>query len=152
MTKIKDLAVIAVENAFAMFPIDAERYELHTCLGHFLDCPDIYRDDFRLLPTGDPRIREWIRETDGRFLLCAQSFWTAQHSRKSYLLSSLGFDRARRCEATLRFWCEDERWTSLSVVGPDVLQHKLWEAVARCMRITDVFFPLRSSEGHGGST
>jgi hypothetical protein len=129
MTKIKDLATVAVDNAYTLFPVDLERYELQSCVSAFLNDPDFCRDRDWRLPLCDERITAWLRQTDSTLLRAAHSFWQVQHNASLPYRTGLLHDRARRCEATIRLWITDVRWTRASVACPEVLVHYLWQAV-----------------------
>lgn len=136
MPKIKDLAVIAVDNAFTLFPVDSERYELLSALDCFLACPGDYRDDQKVLQTSDERINRWVFMTDESLTLGALSYRAVIDLPKAKL-SSLTRDRARRCKATLQFWVDDVRWQRVWIACPDVLNAYLWGAVVRCFSLAD---------------
>jgi hypothetical protein len=129
MTKIKDLATMAVDNAYMLFPVDLERYELQSCVSAFLNDPDFCRDNNWRLPLCDERITAWLRQTDTALLRAAQSFWQVQQDAPLPSRAGLLHDRARRCETTIRLWILDTRWERARVASPEVLVHYLWQAI-----------------------
>jgi hypothetical protein len=137
MTKIKDLAYVITDNAFLMFPIDVERYELRNVLDHITSPRHLCRDFVLDTPLGNERISSFIRAADSLLVDCAKCFGSVQNS-PGLRSSRLTRDRARRCEATLRNWCSaDVRWSKLKCAVPEVLVYYLWEAVMRCIDATE---------------
>lgn len=151
MTKIKDLAIVAVESAFTLFPVSTERYELGRAI--FLTS----RGDFSSsldagLISGDWRVNLWVRERRALFYRAALDFNWSQSARLRHHLSKLSLDRARRCEATLRFWLTDVRWDRMRVAAPEVLESYLWQALVSACHDTGDIILLSSTNGQEVST
>lgn len=137
MTKIKDLAVIAVESAFTLFPVSTERYELGRVIflvaENGLSVPEI-----RLI-SGDWRVNQWILERNALFSRAALDFnWSLSYSLRPHL-TRLSLDRARRCEATLRFWLTDTEWPRMYGGSSAVIQQLLWTALNQACIVTGDF-------------
>lgn len=130
MTKIKDLAVLAVDSAFTLFPIDSERYELRAVLS------DICTFGAGESTSKDARVNQWLLGLQQRLLQAATCFHLA-HNSDGKDLSALDRDRARRVEATLYNWCE-ERMSRLRVAKPEVIQDRLLWAVCYALVNADV--------------
>jgi hypothetical protein len=91
MTQIKDLVTVAYDNAFLMFPVDEERYELIVALYR-------YGGNLPALKEAvDTRIYEWIAATLGNFQRCCDAVHSVNANR------SLNLDRARRVQHSLPF-------------------------------------------------
>jgi len=58
MTKVKDLVDVIVDNAFRLFPVDTERYELCGLLEDHLN-ETLKQRQLRLFEMRDPRAKEW---------------------------------------------------------------------------------------------
>jgi len=129
MTKIKDLATMAVDNAYMLFPLDLERYELRSCVSTFMSDPGSCWDREWRLPLGNERIAAWLRQTDSTLLRAAHSFWQVHNDAALPKRAALLLDRARRCEATILAWNTGVRWERARVTSPEVLVHYLWQAV-----------------------
>jgi len=128
MTKIKDLATVAVDNAYTLFPIDSERYELLVCLEAFLHDPDFCRDGNWHLLTRNECIIAWFRQTDRNFIRVAHSFWVMRHSTSFPARAGLILDRSRRFQATVRTWLLGVLWGDVNEAMPEVLVHYLWRS------------------------
>jgi len=128
MTKIKDLATVAVDSAYTLFPIDSERYELLVCLEAFLLDPDFCRDGNWHLLTRNERIIAWLRQTDRTFIRVAHSFWATHHSASLPVRAGLILDRSRRFQATVRTWLLGTLWGDVRDAVPEVLVHHLWRS------------------------
>lgn len=145
MSKIKDLAIVAVESAFMLFPVTQERYELGRAIE--LTSNLSYDGSVGGLVSEDWRVNLWIRERDALFQKAALDFnWYMSPQLRSNL-SKLGLDRARRCEATLRFWLTDVRWERVEVAMPDVICGYLWYSLLRACIVTGDFSLPLSSKG-----
>jgi hypothetical protein len=145
MTKIKDLVTVHVDTAYRLFPIDAERYELCVVIGTairtFKD-PSSYTFEHR-----DPRVKEFLQQTQSNFLLGCQSMysaWIACDPR----CTDIVFDRARRCEASLASWL----WSHTDSNEADSIRVNLgflWVELLAAL-LSPVQQPRLSTKGHGG--
>lgn len=72
MTKIKDLVTVLVDNAFLLFPVDTERYELrgHAC-AYLLRLHGLREKH----PSDqDERVKSFLDETDKTIVRCSFAF------------------------------------------------------------------------------
>lgn len=140
MTKIKDLAVMAVDNAFTQFPVDSERYELRATLTR-------YREVTRW-ESKDERINRFVLDLDGQLLKAALCYYQV-HNDLSFSHSKLTQDRARRVEATIITWV-GSRLERARVALPEVTASNLLVAVVEALDATERVF-YRRPERTGGN-
>lgn len=100
VTKIKDLVTVHADTAFALFPIDSERYELCAAVAHMVRLAIRGRSTDEL-PSWDPRIKEVLDQTRSNFVTGARAFVDLRILGPNNL-TDLVVDRARRCEASVR--------------------------------------------------
>lgn len=106
MTKIKDLVTVSVDNAFLLFPIDSERYELAGCVMAY-NCGILSYAAGERFDTRDMRVRAFILETEENFRKAATAY-ARLFTSPWECLKAVDFDRAKRVIASFesRPWSE----------------------------------------------
>jgi hypothetical protein len=139
MTKVKDLATVNVDNAFLLFPVDKERYEL------FVRVRDWVSDGVRpidLLHEADEvwRVKEWYSYVHKNLTEAALAFrqiYVCKHN----LLNGITVDRARRVQATLLnyHYGHMQMVEYYSRASTSIVVQALWEVVVHRMGTTPGF-------------
>jgi hypothetical protein len=144
MTNIKDVVTVTVDNAFRLFPIDKERYELfvYICgmraLASNQDAPVS-------LPSGieDDRIRSFLSATRSNFRLGALSI-VRYHRSAITALSPIVVDRAWRYAQLLsQRSVADALCDGTSEVAVRRIEIALWGSLARA--VGDLVQPTESN-------
>lgn len=146
MPKIKDLVTVITDNAFLLFPVDVERYELYDTIVRMETC--YYCGLPFWLSDEDSRVQEFIRDSMAKFLVGAASSRIVCDSDPEISLGANIRDKALRFNASL--FQNDLCAFESGSLHEDLLNvHLGFEALLRTMRKTPGFLSVVPVDAQG---